>query len=167
MRQSGDARWIILAAALTFGLGAGCRDGSTPAQPPPSGTPAQGQAAPGPAQGSDVDTTPVEEPPPPPTIPEVLLIEADRETCLVGVDDPMPDAELVDLDGQGQSLGELQGEKLTVVLFWTIGSSEFSSLAAQTVGSVPTVLSSWMDAAPGTSPKLRFMMRSPSWTSTV
>ena len=73
----------------------------------------------------------VEEPPPPPKMPEVLLIEADRDKCVLWVDDPMPDAELTDLAGETQSLGELLGEKLTVVFFWTSGSSEFSGMAAQ------------------------------------
>ena len=131
MRHSGNARWMILAAALTVGCWAGCRDGSSLDEPPPSVASGEAQAVPGEAEGSDVDTTPAEEPPPPPTIPEVHLLDGDRETCLVGVDDPMPEAELVDLDGKKQAIGELRGEKLTVVLFWTSGDSEFSAMRAE------------------------------------
>ena len=131
MRHGTGARWMILAVVLAFGCWAGCRNGSAPDEPPPSGAPGEAQAVPGEGEGSDVDTTPAEEPPPPPTIPEVHLLDADRETCLVGVDDPMPEAELVDLDGEKQALGELRGEKLTVVLFWTSGDSEFSAMRAQ------------------------------------
>ena len=128
MRHGTGARWMILAAALAVGCWAGCRNGSTPDEPPPSGGPGEVEAVPGEAEGSDVEKTPAEEPP---TIPKVHLLDADRETCLVGVDDPMPEAELVDLDGEKQALGELRGEKLTVVLFWTSGDSEFSAMRAQ------------------------------------
>jgi peroxiredoxin len=77
------------------------------------------------------ETIPAEEPPPPPTIPEVHLTDALQELCLVGVDDPMPDAELTDPEGQKQALTALRGEKLTLVFFWTRGSSQFSAMAAQ------------------------------------
>jgi peroxiredoxin len=82
-------------------------------------------------QGSEAGKTPAEEPPPPPTIPKVHLLEADRETCLVVVGDAMPEAELADLAGEKQALAGLRGEKLTLVFFWTSGDSEFSAMRAQ------------------------------------
>ncbi len=133
MWHRGAARWMILVAALAVGCWIGCRDGSTPDEPPPSGGSVEVQAMPGGAQGSEAGKKPAEEPPPPPTIPEVHLLDADRETCLVAVGDPMPEAELVDLDGEKQALGGLRGAKLTVVLFWTSGDSEFSAMRAQAV----------------------------------
>ena len=135
MLQSGVARWMMLVAALAFGFSAGCHDGSTPDQPPSIGASAGEQGAPsetpGEAEGAGAEAAPTEEPPPPPTIPEVRLLESDRQTCLVDVDDPMPDADLLNLEGEKQSLAELRGEKLTVVFFWTIGDSEFAALRAQ------------------------------------
>ena len=125
-----DGRWMILVAALVVGLCAGCPQGDTGGPQPgdmqvaPAQPPAEANLSPG-------ETTPVEEPPPPPTIPEVHLTEADQKTCLIGVDDAMPDAELVDLEGQKQALAGLRGEKLTLVFFWTRGSSEFSAMGAQ------------------------------------
>ena len=62
---------------------------------------------------------PVVEPPPPPTIPKVTLSETSAATCLVKVDDMMPEGRLPDLEGNSQELRELRGEKLTVVYFWT------------------------------------------------
>jgi peroxiredoxin len=50
---------------------------------------------------------------------------------LLWVDDAMPDAELVDLEGQKQPLAKLRGERLTLIFFWARGSSEFSAMAAQ------------------------------------
>jgi len=131
MWHTGGARWMMLAAALAVGCWVGCRDGSTPDEPAPSGPSVAVQAMPGGTQGSQTDEPPAEEPPPPPTIPEVHLLDADRETCLVAVGDPMPDAEMVDLEGEKQALGALRGEQLTLVLFWTSGDSEFSTMRAQ------------------------------------
>jgi len=131
MWHTGGARWTIWAAALAVGCWVGCRDGSTPDEPAPSRPSVEAQAMPGGTQGSEADAPPAEEPPPPPTIPEVHLLDADRETCLVAVGDPMPDAEPVDLEGRKQSLSALRGEKLTLVFFWTSGDSEFSAMRAQ------------------------------------
>jgi peroxiredoxin len=136
MRRSATGRWMILLAVLAVALWAGCQDKSATDQTPRPGVSAQKQAAP-PQQAPDqkgpaVETQPAEEPPPPPTIPEVHLLDVDRATCLVGVDDPMPEGELAGLDGKNQPLGALKGEKLTVVFFWTKGDSEFASLRAQT-----------------------------------
>ena len=58
-------------------------------------------------------------PPPPATIPQVKMAETDRATCLVRDGNPMPDAELPDLEGKKQSLRALFGKKLTVVVLWT------------------------------------------------
>ncbi|MDY0167063.1 MAG: TlpA disulfide reductase family protein [Thermoguttaceae bacterium] len=63
-----------------------------------------------------------EEPPPPPTIPKVNLTESLRATCLVVVDDQVPDGELADLEGNARSIRSALGEKLTILLFWSSGS---------------------------------------------
>jgi len=74
-----------------------------------------------------------EPPPPPPTVPEVHMTEALRDTCVVFVGDPLPEAELADLAGVTKPLAALQGEKLTAVLFWTRGESMFAQMAATQV----------------------------------
>jgi len=148
---SWNRHWMVLVTGLMVVWWVGCRGESTPDQIQPPDTPTQGQLAPDEpvtevettdadtteaarteADTSVVEATPDEEPPPPPpTIPEVLLTDAYRETCLVLVGDPMPQAELPDLAGEQQPLGELLGDKLTVVFFWTSGSTEFSQMAAR------------------------------------
>jgi peroxiredoxin len=88
--------------------------------PPDEQSPAE-QSGPGDADGASVVEQPAEDadqPPPPPTIPEVKLTESLAATNRLGVGDPLPDAELPDLDGQKHTLAELFGEKLTVVVFW-------------------------------------------------
>jgi len=57
-------------------------------------------------------------PPPPPKMPEVKMPAALAETCLVKVGNPMPEAELTNLEGKRVALRSLFGKKLTVVLFW-------------------------------------------------
>ena len=71
-----------------------------------------------PPRAEPPEEAPPEEPPPPPTIPKVNLTESLSDTCLVGVGDPIPDAELADLEGNKYSIREVLGEKLTVLLFW-------------------------------------------------
>jgi peroxiredoxin len=63
-------------------------------------------------------------------MPEVLLSEADRATCLVKIGDAMPEGKLPDLQEKTVSLTELRGEKLTVIFFWTVGETKYSALAA-------------------------------------
>ncbi len=58
------------------------------------------------------------EPPPAPKFPEVNLPAALAKTCLVKVNDSMPDAELTNLEGKRIALRSSFGKKLTVVLFW-------------------------------------------------
>jgi len=67
---------------------------------------------------------------PPDAIPKVVLSNALRANCLVGVGDAMPQAELPDVSGKIHALESLYGEKLTVVCFWTIGASRPSQLVA-------------------------------------
>ena len=122
---------MILLAALVVALCVGCRQGDTEGPPPSGEDTASAGGPPAKAQVPPDEPPKVEEPPPPPKIPEVHLTDALRETCLVGVDDAMPEAELVDLEGQKQPLSGLRGEKLTLVFFWTRGSSQFSAMAAQ------------------------------------
>ena len=53
-----------------------------------------------------------------PVKPVVVLSAAHAETCLVNVGDPMPSMTLEDVEGAEQTLSDLYGEKLTVVVFW-------------------------------------------------
>ncbi len=74
-----------------------------------------------------------EEPPPPTTIPEVVLSNELRTTCLLGVGEKMPPAELAGLDGEMHELSGLYGPRLSVVCFWTIGAGRRSQLVAEAV----------------------------------
>lgn len=135
MRDPG--RWTILAAALALGVCVcvGCEEKGQPGSAAKAGLGGEGPAVPetkpAPAKPVEVEPTPPEEPPPPATIPEVHLTEALQATCLVDVGDAMPDGELTDPSGQKQSLADLRGKKLTLVVFWTRGSTEFSAMAAE------------------------------------
>jgi peroxiredoxin len=75
---------------------------------------------------------PVEVPPlpPPSTIPQVVLSDALRAVCVVGVSDKMPEVELPDPAGNLHTLSSMYGQKLTVVCVWTIGDSPRSRLMA-------------------------------------
>lgn len=82
------------------------------------------------------DATPPEEttePPPPanpvipldvgenlpdPVMPKVIMTETHAATCQVKVGDEMPDFTLDDLEGNQHTLGDVAGEKLTVIFFW-------------------------------------------------
>jgi len=147
-------RWMVWAVAWTVGWCLGCGRGDTGGSPSVEMAPAGGPVEERPASVETppkvvaveerkpvVQTPSVEAPratgetPVPhaaPEIPGVLLPDALRQTCLVWVDDPMPQADLPDPAGQVHAFGDLFGEKLTVVFFWTGGSSEFSALAART-----------------------------------
>jgi peroxiredoxin len=142
-----NGHWMVLAAGLMVAWCVGCRGGSTPEEIRPPAAPGHEQAAPEqPATegqpketettketgASAVETPAAEQPAPePPKIPEVLLTKALRDTCLVFVGDPMPEAELPDLAGQKQPLDGLFGDKLTVVFFWTGGTTELSAMAGR------------------------------------
>ena len=67
---------------------------------------------------------------PPVTFPQVALSGELSATCLVNVGDTMPEAELPGLDGNLHALSSLHGPKLTVVCFWTIGTTRRSQLVA-------------------------------------
>lgn len=64
------------------------------------------------------------------TIPKVVLTDALRSYCLVFVGDKMPDGEVTSSDGKKHSVQSLYGEKLTVVYFWTEGTSNYAKLSA-------------------------------------
>jgi peroxiredoxin len=55
----------------------------------------------------------------PAAMPQVVLSKAHAEDCLLRIGDEFPDARLPDLTGRMQSLEELQGDSLTVVVFWS------------------------------------------------
>ncbi len=56
--------------------------------------------------------------------PGVAMSKTHREACVVFVDDPMPELQLVDLAGADQKLSALYGKKLTVVVFWNGQSAQ-------------------------------------------
>ena len=98
-----DSRWIVWITAFVLASCAGCPSGSTPDGPQPPVGPSRGEATPrgNPARVESpvIEARPAEEPALPPTMPEVLLTDAERETCVIGVGDVMPEAELPDLTG--------------------------------------------------------------------
>ncbi|MBU4272985.1 MAG: TlpA family protein disulfide reductase [Planctomycetes bacterium] len=131
------ARYSIVLAGLLVLSAAGCRESSTPERfPRKSDADAKSGERPFNHSGEESDNPPVvqpEEPPPPPTIPKVVMSDELRATCLVNVDDTIPEAELADLDGKPSELGSLFGPKLTVLCFWTIGTTPRSQLVANAV----------------------------------
>jgi peroxiredoxin len=67
------------------------------------------------------------EPPSKPTMPEVVMTEAQVATCLKRVGDALPEANLKTLDGQDQSLASALGKNLSVVLFWSSDDADFAT----------------------------------------
>jgi len=69
--------------------------------------------------------------------PVVHLSDGHDKTCLVKVGDHMPKVSLPDLNGDEQTLVDLYGEKLTVVVFWNstnvYGAEQFMRLNVDTV----------------------------------
>ena len=70
-------------------------------------------------------TKPANKPKPeePLKIPTVVLSKEFEEKCRVFQNQQMPDAELPDLDGNVKPLKSLYGAKLTVVCFWSAGTT--------------------------------------------
>ena len=64
--------------------------------------------------------------------PLVRLTDAHAKSCLLNVGDPMPPITLLNTEGEEHSLASYYGEKLTVVVFWSIrhpyASEQFSHL---------------------------------------
>ena len=90
-----------------------------PAAPPSPSLPVEIQPpATSPAPGTGPVTTPAAFPADLHR-PQMLLTEAHAKTCLVKLGDQMPKLTLVDLEGSPQTLTDLYGRKLTVVVFWT------------------------------------------------
>src|SRR5690606_13613092 len=52
------------------------------------------------------------------TMPKVVLTEAHAKTCKVRIGDTFPNLELPNAKGEPQTLANLFGNKLTVVVFW-------------------------------------------------
>jgi peroxiredoxin len=126
--------WTLLAAASLAAACLGCGNGQTangPEQPNgPSGDNGTGQVTPNDNPAIPVDPPHVNDPPPPPTIPKVAMTEELLATCLVRVDDTMPEAELPDLADKLQSLSGLRGQKLTVICLWKSGETDVGELKA-------------------------------------
>ncbi len=70
--------------------------------------------------------------------PTVVLSAGHAALCSVRVGDAMPTLTLVDVSAQDQTLPDLFGEKLTVVVFWTLehpyAAEQFERLHAEVVG---------------------------------
>ena len=131
-------RYSIILAGLLVLSAAGCRESTTSERSPlKSDADAKSSERPFDQPGEESVNPPVvqpeEPPPPPPTIPKVVMSNELRATCLVGVDDTIPETELADLDGKMSGLGSLYDSKLTVLCFWTIGTSPRSQLVAGAV----------------------------------
>jgi peroxiredoxin len=116
---------VIASAALLF---TGC-----PPQPSSTG-PSTPSAEETPAQPVSTDSTAsaapqpqIAEPPPKPTMPKVVMTEAQAATCLKQVGDQLPEAMLKTLDGQEQSLASALGKTLSVVLFWSSDDADFAT----------------------------------------
>ncbi|MBN1396081.1 MAG: TlpA family protein disulfide reductase [Pirellulales bacterium] len=128
-------RYLVVLAGLMILSTAGCRESGKPDRSRQgSDTPNKQRQVAQPLQ--DPDVAPIaqpEGPPPPLVIPQVVMSDELRATCLINVGDAMPEAELTDLDGNARKLSGLYGPKLTVVCFWTIGSSARSQLVAEAV----------------------------------
>jgi len=131
-----DKRFWAVAVAICLAVGiVGCGkgdpaggNGSDATDPDTPGTSqTNGNSS---ANDSGNPTTPKDEPPPKPTIPVVRLTDAERQTCILEVGQPMPDAQLPGLDGQVHPLRNLYGEKLTVVCFWTLGDTPITQIFA-------------------------------------
>jgi len=108
---------FVLTAAICTGCGRVTDDQPKPT--PPSGKPSSDQQASQPGK-----TEHSKQPPPKPSMPQVVLTEAEQQTCLVKVGDLFPRAQLPDLHGKMYSLQELFGPRLSVVCFWTGGNTE-------------------------------------------
>jgi peroxiredoxin len=52
-------------------------------------------------------------------MPPVFFTEQHAQTCRVFVGDPFPALESADVDGQSRNFGDLLGEQLTIVVFWS------------------------------------------------
>jgi peroxiredoxin len=92
------------------------QDSATPADEPadpaaPAKLPAAHPHAKAPLPLDNVDTADL-------TMPEVKLSEHHAAMCVVNVGDKFPEMKLADLSGQPQTLADLQGEKLTLIVFW-------------------------------------------------
>ena len=120
--------WVVpVVACLALGI-VGCGKGDPAGR---NGDTAGGGADPGQTTDGSGNPTPREvEPPPPETIPAVGRTDEESKTHILDIGHTMPDAQLPGLDGEDHSLRPLYGEKLTVVCFWTLGSTTISQVFA-------------------------------------
>jgi len=73
------------------------------------------------------------EPPPAPTIPKVVLTESLRESCLVGVDDLIPNLDLPDFEGNMHFIYgafNQDASNVSVICLWHLGDTERSRMTA-------------------------------------
>jgi peroxiredoxin len=94
--------------------------------------------SPEPDRAAPKEADAVQAPPPPPDNmhePIVLMSQSHEDACLVKVGARLPDVTLPDLSAQPQSLADLRGPKLTVVVFWSLeqalGREQFRRLEAE------------------------------------
>ncbi len=66
-----------------------------------------------------------------PTVPQVVMSQSLRTSCVLWVGDILPGGRLVDLSGQLRTIRDELGERLTVIAFWSAGSTRLARLAGQ------------------------------------
>lgn len=108
---------LALTAAICIGCG---RGGDAQTKPKPPASKPNDQQHLGQAGKTDHSR----QTPPKPSMPQVVLTEAEQQTCLVKVGDLFPRAQLPDLHGKMHSLEELFASRLSVVCFWAGGNTE-------------------------------------------
>lgn len=143
IRQQGS--WLVVWMALAVMCVGGCGSDITPENPPgtspgPSqaGPTTGGQSVQQPGSGGSETTAGqgTAQEAPERTVPPVKLTDAVRQTCLVQVGQVLPVrpdelAQLQDIHGAAAAASEVSfGQKLTVVCFWQLGTSQRSRLAA-------------------------------------
>lgn len=119
---------------------AGASEKAEPSEKKPTPKPSAAAKPPGgrePAKPADSAATPAEIATPAELHqPSVVFSSEHAKTCKKLVGDAMPDLKLVDLDAKDQSLGGLRGNKLTVVVFWSmkeaLGREQFYKLESET-----------------------------------
>ncbi len=142
-----ERSWAVVLAAAAGLVCLGCQQKTSPkpAEKNPAAAHSEKQASQPETTKPAAETTPVAKPESPPStkdstasaalakMPKVALSDALRASCLVNVGDALPAAALPDASGKMLDLKSLYGPKLTVVCFWTIGTTHRSQLTAEAV----------------------------------
>ncbi|MHB8902440.1 MAG: redoxin domain-containing protein [Thermoguttaceae bacterium] len=120
-------RATVLAVAALILAGCPARQEAEPAPPaPPAAPQTSAPEEPAPKQPIPIEMAETLKTleAAPTAIPQVQLPQSLKETCLVTVGDPLPDGEVLTLEGEKKAVADLLGTKGTVVFFWGVGGSE-------------------------------------------